>query len=937
MHNLHHCLTEKRDDMTPLVRMKRFLKFRYYKSLCRCFNGLYMETGANKSSIRKLISTVFGAGNSAVWLQIYGEVTGVGYKSWLWRSSRKNGVDCFVSIKDGRLKALLIGPGLKVETVVKSARKGPPRSRITKFTEKWFNTPGNAMPEEERENIAWSAKTVEMLSQNTDILNTLMQVPNSFTDKDNKSNAGEIKRAAHNRNLYVFRQASVNYIASSSWQVGMHGAQSSQVSTIVRSITDNKDLTKLVLKNHGLPVPEGKVFTNIDKAKDYLHSCGHPLAVKPVAGSFGTGVTIGVCSESELEVAWNYARSRHFQVILEEMIEALDVRILVVGGKAKAALLRIPANVVGDGERTIEQLIDNKNMQRFSNPRLSKAPIIVDRYSHLVLNNQGYTMKSIPEKGKIVFINYKANIEAGADSVSVTEYIHPDLLYLAEQAGACFGVNDFWGVDLLIEKLDLPRSMQRCVVIEVNSRANIYNVQYPLYGRPVDVADEIIKHLFPLTKTAISFPANTIKLEVTGIFTSNFTKWAYEHLQLRKLNGNICSSVTGYEVIVSGTQDNLYNFVNDLWGCNNKEVGAVDGIQIYDTKLLTEPSQKKLDTEAFSSFISDLSISSYDDYSLDHDEINQALFHNELSKMDLQPNYLYEELFSIIKDEKEEITGMHHSSIFCDEVCSRFYLAKKLLSFYGLPVSRSVKFGIKQKQGALKYFDHLNGQCAMSLFNPNYVKTTVAISQEDFLAQWNHAKNNGISSVLIEELMPGRHICIAVVAGQAEAALLIEPVSITGDGVSTIGQLIEIKNNQRLKNPLYKKPIKLETDDLNNTNGLRVTDILEMGKNQTIESSVIEYGGDTANISDKLHHDYYKAASKAVNSIPGLDFAYVHMIIPSPDYPANMQRWFINRIDSRPDVAMFHFPWRGKPYNLTKHVIEKLCLTRKVTLGREGM
>ncbi len=54
----------------------------------------------------------------------------------------------------------------------------------------------------------------------------------------------------------------------------------------------------------------------------------------------------------------------------------------------------------------------------------------------------------MPPAGEIVFLHLKANISrGGGDSVNITDYLHPDLMRLAEEAGgAVFGGDvDYWG------------------------------------------------------------------------------------------------------------------------------------------------------------------------------------------------------------------------------------------------------------------------------------------------------------------------------------------------------------------------------------------------------------------------------------------------------------------------------------------------------------
>src|SRR5690606_40604585 len=63
-------------------------------------------------------------------------------------------------------------------------------------------------------------------------------------------------------------------------------------------------------------------------------------------------------TEEELEQAIANARAFDQQVLLESFHEGQDLRVLVIGYEVVAAALRHPAEVIGDGQRTIRELIE---------------------------------------------------------------------------------------------------------------------------------------------------------------------------------------------------------------------------------------------------------------------------------------------------------------------------------------------------------------------------------------------------------------------------------------------------------------------------------------------------------------------------------------------------------------------------------------------------
>lgn len=450
--------------INDLRRIKRLLKVTYYWMLCFFLSpkSKGLEPYKNEPLKYRLTKLIPSSKNSAVHLQITGKVTGVGFRAWLIRRARLNKLEGLaINRSKKRVEAVLIGSSSSIVKVIQEAWKGPPKAKVAKVKVKWFNMPVKRHLEGSSTNnqdINWSVETAELLRLNIDCLGAVMQNPNIFTEDEVYSNSGELAKAARKKNLFVAQLGNINYMVSPVKKLGFHQSQSSGVTTAIRSLTDNKQLTRKHLFKHGFPVPEGEMFTDYQPAQDYFFSCAKPVVVKPATGSYGKGITVDVTSIEDFETAWEHAKSYHSQVVIEKMFQGVDIRILVLGGKATAALMRVPAHVIGDGINTIESLIDSKNEVRMANPRLCKAPIAPDLHTESFLSRQGHSFSSVPYKGEVVFLNLKANIGAGADSIIVTDRIHQDLMSLAEKAVKTFGINHFWGVDMLVERIHRPRN-----------------------------------------------------------------------------------------------------------------------------------------------------------------------------------------------------------------------------------------------------------------------------------------------------------------------------------------------------------------------------------------------------------------------------------------------------------------------------------------------
>jgi cyanophycin synthetase len=173
--------------------------------------------------------------------------------------------------------------------------------------------------------------------------------------------------------------------------------------------TTRKDDCKSFLHALGFPVPLGDIVITLNEALRAADRIGYPVAVKPVVGHKGIGVTAEVNNDKELELAFDRAVMAHgedqrIRVIVEKHISGNDFRLLCVDGKFVAATERRPASVVGDGQSTIAQLIDQENAkpERLDTPTSALGKIIEDEAMDRYLEEQGLSLDSVPDSNEAV-------------------------------------------------------------------------------------------------------------------------------------------------------------------------------------------------------------------------------------------------------------------------------------------------------------------------------------------------------------------------------------------------------------------------------------------------------------------------------------------------------------------------------------------------------
>ena len=263
-------------------------------------------------------------------------------------------------------------------------------------------------------------------------------------------------------------------------------------------IAGNKNRTKAMLRNAGVPVPRGTTVYSPEGLRDAIEELGFPIVTKPLDGNHGKGATINITTWKDalagLKAAQYYSRA----VIVEQLIHGDDHRLLVVNGKLVAAAKRTPAAVTGDGTHTIQQLIDevNKDPRRGVGHEKVLTAITADKHTMAILKARDLTLKSVLPAGETLFLKSTANISTGGTATDVTDLVHPYNLLLAERVAGIVGL-DICGIDLLTHDIAVPLNETRGAVIEVNAAPGFRMHISPTVGLPRNVAAPVVDMLFP--------------------------------------------------------------------------------------------------------------------------------------------------------------------------------------------------------------------------------------------------------------------------------------------------------------------------------------------------------------------------------------------------------------------------------------------------------
>lgn len=267
-------------------------------------------------------------------------------------------------------------------------------------------------------------------------------------------------------------------------------------------LSRNKWQAKLEMQKHNVSVPKGLLVDRAEALSDeslFSKLECDSLVVKPLSGSLGRGVSVGVKSKPALEQALNSISSD--KIIIEQEVFGEEYRYYVADNKVVAVTGREFANVIGNGNDSIIELVRKKNRERKDNPHLASRVIKLDRLALQHLRANGKDFDYIPKDGEKVYVSPSANLSRGGDSVDATNLVSELSKQTAVDAAKAIGIPNA-GVDIINS---LEGGKEKSYVIELNSQAHIGSHTFPMKGKGQgnNVAESIVNSYFPEHKNRL--------------------------------------------------------------------------------------------------------------------------------------------------------------------------------------------------------------------------------------------------------------------------------------------------------------------------------------------------------------------------------------------------------------------------------------------------
>lgn len=267
-------------------------------------------------------------------------------------------------------------------------------------------------------------------------------------------------------------------------------------SSTAHSLSTNKSNTYDLARQLSINVP---ITLEVGGSTKYTHNHKETLlkemgtvVVKPQISSGSRGLTLDVVNAEDLTLALQNALEVSPTALIQKQFYGEEVRFVTIDGKVKVAMIREKAHVIGDGVRTVRQLIEveNKSRRNITNT-LVEYPLLDGN----LIEKELLESSKIPQFNERIELNKSTMIRGGASVKDVLEKVHSSYIDIVEKISKEFG-SGYLAVDLMLSDYSVEANKDNYVFIEVNVSPALSMFYSCRDGRHIPIVERYIGPLF---------------------------------------------------------------------------------------------------------------------------------------------------------------------------------------------------------------------------------------------------------------------------------------------------------------------------------------------------------------------------------------------------------------------------------------------------------
>lgn len=260
------------------------------------------------------------------------------------------------------------------------------------------------------------------------------------------------------------------------------------------------------------------------------------------------------------------------------------------------------------------------------------------------------------------------------------------------------------------------------------------------------------------------------------------------------------------------------------------------------------------------------------------------------------------------------------------------HLAKHFLRQAGIETAEGEVFSVKNEKEIISYVKKIGFPLIVKQTSGTHgdlvflnVDSEVAIKEcIDKIAK------QGKKNVLIEREFIGKEYRLFATKDKFVAGTFRIPANVVGDGKSSIKDLVKEKNRDPRRSAGHSKSlVRIKIDqlvkDYLQSQKLSLESVPSKGEKIYLRpNSNLSTGGDSIDMTDKIHPAVKELAVKAIKAIPGLAYGGVDYLTKDVTKAPSPDNYIIIEINDSPMISMHHVPYEGKPRDVAKEIIDMI-------------